>query len=116
MSASIELGDPYRFPQTPSFTRGDPYRFPRTPSFAWRATSETSEKLANRRRRLARLFDLNVVARAGDDDDARADDPLTEKPRVLRGRELVLVAADDERRRGDRRDAVHHVEDIARLE
>src|SRR5262245_15708168 len=163
MSASIELGDPYRFPQTPSFTRGDPYLppnhliggpvplppnpliyarrslppppnhliggpygFPRTPHLVWGPVplppnpsltrEQPREKFANGRRRLARSFCLHVVARAGDDDDARADDPLTEKPRELRGRELVLVAADDERRRGDRRDAAHHVEDIACLE
>src|SRR2546428_3791376 len=79
-------------------------------------TFQPDEKLANRSRRLARLLHLDVVARSCDDDDAGAGDALTEEPRVLRGRELILLATDHERGRVDRRDPAHDVEGVARLQ
>src|SRR6058998_3377859 len=79
-------------------------------------TPQPDEKLANRRRRLARLLHLDIVAGSGNDDDAGAGDALTEEPRVLGRRELILLAADHERGRVHRRDPAHDVEGVARLQ
>src|SRR5262249_57600395 len=80
------------------------------------ASPDSREKILNRCGRLARLFHLNVMARACNHRNRGAGDALTEEPRVLRRRELILVAADDERRRTDRGDALHDVEPITRLQ
>src|SRR5947207_4191531 len=79
-------------------------------------TPQPDEKLANGRRRLARLLRLDVVAGSRHDDDAGARDALTEEPRVLRGRQLILFATDHQRRCVQRRGAAHDVEGVTRLQ
>src|SRR2546427_7597980 len=73
------------------------------------------EKLANGSRRLARLLHLDIVACSRNDADAGAGDALTEEARVLRGRELILLATDHERGRRHGRDpAGAHPRDLLR--
>src|SRR2546425_2785375 len=77
---------------------------------------QPDEKLANGSRRLARLLHLDIVACARNDADAGAGDALTEEARVLRGRELILLATEHERGRSHGRDPAHDVEGVTRLE
>src|SRR2546427_561639 len=77
---------------------------------------QPDEKLANGSRRLARLLHLDIVACSRNDADAGAGDALTEEARVLRGRELILLATDHERGRLHGRDPAHDVEGVTRLE